>query len=59
MITNYKKAKEDVLSTYSDFLSLVNEIKRDKQTSYDHSLETLSKQSLNIKKDKFVLMVVG
>ncbi len=59
MITNYKKAKEDVLSTYSDFLSLVSEIKRDKQTSYDHSLETLSKQSLNIEKDKFVLIVVG
>ena len=59
MITNYKKAKDDVLRTYSDFLILINEIKQDKQTSYDHSLETLSKQAMNIKRDKFVLMVVG
>ena len=59
MITNYKKAKDDVLRTYSDFLILINEIKQDKQTSYDHSLETLSQQAMNIKRDKFVLMVVG
>ena len=25
MITNYKKAKDDVLRTYSDFLILINE----------------------------------
>lgn len=59
MITNYKNAKEDVLRTYRDFLSIVNEIRQDKQTSYDHSLETLSKQAKSIEMGKFVLMVVG
>ena len=59
MITNYKKVKEDVLSAYSSFLPIIEAIKDGKETSYDASLESLAKQAVNIKQDKFLLMIVG
>lgn len=59
MITNYKKAKEDVLKAYSSFLPVIEEVKDGKATSYDASLESLAKQAENIKQDKFLLMIVG
>lgn len=59
MITNYKKAKEDVLKAYSSFLPIIEAVKDGKATSYDSSLESLAKQAENIKQDKFLLMIVG
>lgn len=59
MVSNYTKAKEDVLSTYADFLHLIGEIKQGKATSYDTSLASLEKQATNIEQDKFLLMIVG
>ena len=59
MITNYKKAKEDVLKAYSSFLPIIEVVKDGKATSYDASLESLAKQAENIKQDKFLLMIVG
>lgn len=59
MITNYKKAKEDVMKLYSDFLPIIDAVKAGKSTSYDASLISLAKQAENIKQDKFLLMIVG
>lgn len=59
MISNYKKAKENVLKAYDELLPLVEEIKQNKSTSYDSSLEALAKQKKNIEQDKFLLMIVG
>lgn len=59
MITNYKKAKEDVLHLYSDFLPVVEAVKEGKPTFYDSSMEFLAKQARNIQQDKFLLMIVG
>ena len=59
MITNYKKAKEDVLSAYSSVLPIIESIRDGKKTPYDASMEYLAKQAENIKQDKFLLMVVG
>lgn len=59
MITNYKKAKDDVLKVYEEFLSIIATIKAGKPTSYDNSLIALSKQAQNILQDKFTLMIVG
>lgn len=59
MITNYKKAKEDVLSAYAAFLPIVEAAKAGKATSYDASLESLALQAENIRQDKFLLMIVG
>lgn len=59
MISNYKKAKKDVLKAYDKLLPLVEEIKQNKSTSYDSSLEALAKQKKNIEQDKFLLMIVG
>lgn len=59
MISNYIKAKEDVLKAYNEFMPLVEEIKQGRSTSYDTSLEALSKQKKNIEQDKFLLMIVG
>ncbi len=59
MISNYKKAKEDVLKAYAQFLPLVEEVKQGKSTSYDSSLEALVTQAQNIEMDKFLLMIVG
>lgn len=59
MITNYKKMKENVLNVYSSFLPIIDAVKDGKATSYDASLESLAKQAVNIKQDKFLLMIVG
>ena len=59
MITNYKKAKEDVLKAYSSFLPIIETVKDGKETSYDASLSSLAKQAENIRQDKFLLMIVG
>lgn len=59
MITNYKAAKDDALKAYASFLSLANEVKQGKKVSYDSSLDTLALQAKNIKKNKFLLMIVG
>ena len=59
MITNYKKAKEDVLKAYSSFLPIIETVKDGKETSYDASLSSLAKQTENIRQDKFLLMIVG
>ena len=52
MITNYKKAKEDVLKAYSSFLPIIETVKDGKETSYDASLSSLAKQAENIRQDK-------
>ena len=59
MISNYKQAKEDTLRIYQEFLPLVARAKKDKETSYDSSLQSLKKQAKNIEQDKFLLMIVG
>jgi len=59
MISNYNKTKEDVLKAYSQFLFLVEKAKKGKPTSYDSSLDALEVQAVNIKNDKFLLMIVG
>ena len=59
MISNYKKAKENALKAYHDFLPLITCVKDGKATSYDNSLVSLTKQAENIEQDKFLLMVVG
>lgn len=59
MVSNYTKAKKDVLSAYQDFLELVTRIKGGKDTSYDLLLAGLAKQAEHIMQDKFLLMVVG
>lgn len=59
MISNYKKAKEEALKAYHDFLPLITCVKDGKATSYDNSLVSLAKQAENIEQDKFLLMVVG
>lgn len=59
MITNYKKAKDDVLKVYEEFIPIIETIRAGKPTSYDNSLIALSKQAQNIQQDKFMLMIVG
>ena len=59
MVSNYKQAKEDTLKIYQEFLPLVARAKKDKETSYDSSLQSLKKQAKNIEQDKFLLMIVG
>ena len=59
MISNYKKAKEDTLKAYHDFLPLITCVKDGKETPYDNSLVSLAKQAENIEQDKFLLMIVG
>lgn len=56
MITNYKKAKEDVLKCYDEFLEIVNKAK---MSPDDTSLKALASQAENIKEDKFCLMIAG
>lgn len=56
MITSYKKAKDDVLQYYDEFLEVVSkaEIPED-----DTSLKVLKLQAEKIKMDKFCLMIAG
>lgn len=56
MITNYKKAKEDVLQCYSEFLDILSKIDFPKD---DTSLQALKSQATKIKEDKFCLMIAG
>lgn len=56
MITNYKKAKDDVLKCYDDFLQIVEQANIPKE---DRSLTALALQANKIKEDKFCLMIVG
>lgn len=56
MITSYKKAKEDVLKCYDEFLEIVNEAK---MSHDDTSLKALASQAENIKEDRFCLMIAG
>ena len=56
MITSYKKAKEDVLKCYDEFLEIVNKAK---MSPDDTSLKALASQAENIKEDKFCLMIAG
>ena len=59
MESTYRQYKENVLKDYDDFVKLIDEIRQGKETPYDHSLEQLEKQAANIRKDRFMLMVVG
>ena len=59
MESTYRQYKENVLKDYDDFVKLIDEIRQGKETPYDHSLEQLEKQVANIRKDRFMLMVVG
>ncbi|MCD8052839.1 MAG: dynamin family protein [Lachnospiraceae bacterium] len=56
MITNYKKAKEDVLQYYDEFLEVINEADYPKD---DTSLKALESQAQKIREDKFCLMIAG
>lgn len=56
MITSYKKAKEDVLQYYSEFLDIVSKIDFPKD---DTSLQALKSQATKIQEDKFCLMIAG
>lgn len=59
MIQDYNKTKENVLNAYEDFRSLIAKVKDGKPSSFDSSLEALAEQVENIRKDQFLLMVVG
>lgn len=56
MITSYKKAKEDVLQCYSEFLDILSKIDFPKD---DTSLQALKSQATKIQEDKFCLMIAG
>ncbi len=56
MITSYKKAKEDVLQYYDEFLDIIDKTDIPKD---DTSLQSLKLQAEKIKEDKFCLMVAG
>lgn len=59
MITDYKKAKNDVLEQYDSIIPLIQEIKGDSETTYDSQLAQLEMDVDNIRKNIFRLMVVG
>ena len=56
MITSYKKAKDDVLQFYDEFLEVVREAEF---SDDDTSLKALKLQAEKIKEDKFCLMIAG
>lgn len=56
MITSYKKAKDDVLTCYNEFLQVANQVNGIKD---DRSLQILAEQAKKIKEDKFCLMIAG
>ena len=56
MITSYKKAKEDILQFYDEFLQVVN---RAGLPADDTSLTSLRLQAKKIKEDRFCLMIAG
>ena len=59
MESTYRQYKENVLKDYDDFVKMIDEIRQGKETPYDHSMVQLEKQAANIRKDRFMLMVVG
>ena len=59
MESTYRQYKENVLKDYDGFVKMIDEIRQGKETPYDHSMEQLEKQATNIRKDRFMLMVVG
>lgn len=56
MITSYKKAKDDVLQYYDEFLEVVSKAEIPEN---DTSLKALKLQAEKIKGDKFCLMIAG
>lgn len=56
MITSYKKAKDDVLQYYDEFLEVV---KKAEISEDDTSLKALKLQAEKIREDKFCLMIAG
>lgn len=56
MITSYKKAKEDVLQYYTEFLDVVGKLEISED---DTSLKALKLQVDKIREDKFCLMIAG
>lgn len=56
MITSYKKAKEDVLKCYDEFLKV---IKKSEMESDETSIKALALQAEKVKDDKFCLMIAG
>lgn len=56
MITSYKKAKDDVLQYYDEFLDVV---KKAEISENDTSLKALKLQAEKIREDKFCLMIAG
>ena len=56
MITSYRKAKDDVLKCYNDFLKIIEQSSIPKD---DRSLVALENQATKIKEDKFCLMIAG
>lgn len=56
MISSYKKAKEDVLQYYTEFLDVVGKLEISED---DTSLKALKLQADKIREDKFCLMIAG
>lgn len=56
---NYREAKEQVLKQYDELLPIVEEIKGDKETTYDTILKHMKQSAEEVKNDHFVLMVIG
>lgn len=56
MFTNYQQVKNDVLGIYDEFLAIVPKVNIH---SVAKSIEALEQQAVNIKRDKFSLMVAG
>ena len=56
MITSYKKAKDDVLQYYDEFLEVVKKVE---VSDDDTSLKALKLQAEKIREDKFCLMIAG
>ena len=69
MESTYRQLKEDVLGNYDSFVQMIGEVSSFVQklnaemlgteSPYDHSLKVLSEKSEDLKKDRFMLMVVG
>ena len=69
MESTYRQLKEDVLGHYDSFVQMISEVSSFVQklnaemlgteSPYDHSLKVLSEKAEDLKKDKFMLMVVG
>ena len=56
MFTNYQQVKNDVLGIYNEFLAIVPKVNIPLVAK---SIEALEQQAINIKRDKFSLMVAG